>query len=355
MEVFMDKNKLFNSMNYINQEWVEQAKPTRNKRVSLKKNKKYKVYRNIAAAAAVVFAVSGITYTGAYAYQKYLKPQSNVNFSSHIDDDSTVSIYSSNNMENSKDSTVDVIWGNYVASGSRFYVSLTFKSKDGSPIIPNDESDMKPIIGSFNFEKVHVSLNGNSITDSRSGYLPIFFNGMSEDGTEIYAEMNLDYNDGTKFVGSTITISTENLRCAYATEDKEKREERQIATGEWSFETQVEDSSTGVICSKPDVQVPSVYKDGEYLTITDLESNGFEVALKGTGDIDFKYFGVEKGNALTVTLKNGTVVEADTKLSDLSGNAKTKLYDITYGLKKVVAVEDIDSIEWHGATIYKAE
>ena len=54
MEVFMDKNKLFNSMNYINQEWVEQAKPTRNKRVSLKKNKKYKVYRNIAAAAAVV-------------------------------------------------------------------------------------------------------------------------------------------------------------------------------------------------------------------------------------------------------------------------------------------------------------
>ena len=178
---------------------------------------------------------------------------------------------------------------------------------------------------------------------------------MSEDGTEIYAEMNLDYNDGTKFVGSTITISTENLRCAYATEDKEKREERQIATGEWSFETQVEDSSTGVICSKPDVQVQSVYKDGEYLTITDLESNGFEVALKGTGDIDFKYFGVEKGNALTVTLKNGTVVEADTKLSDLSGNAKTKLYDITYGLKKVVAVEDIDSIEWHGATIYKAK
>ena len=304
MEVFMDKNKLFNSMNYINQEWVEQAKPTRNKRVSLKKNKKYKVYRNIAAAAAVVFAVSGITYTGAYAYQKYLKPQSNVNFSSHIDDDSTVSIYSSNNMENSKDSTVDVIWGNYVASGSRFYVSLTFKSKDG---------------------------------------------------TEIYAEMNLDYNDGTKFVGSTITISTENLRCAYATEDREKREERQIATGEWLFETQVEDSSTGVISAKPDVQVPSVYKDGEYLTITDLESNGFEVALKGTGDIDFKYFGVEKGNALTVTLKNGTVVEADTKLSDLSGNAKTKLYDITYGLKKVVAVEDIDSIEWHGATIYKAE
>ena len=68
-------------------------------------------------------------------------------------------------MENSKDSTVDVIWGNYVASGSRFYVSLTFKSKDGSPIIPNDESDMKPIIGSFNFEKAHVSLNGNSITD----------------------------------------------------------------------------------------------------------------------------------------------------------------------------------------------
>lgn len=259
MEVFMDKNKLFNSMNYINQEWVEQAKPTRNKRVSLKKNKKYKVYRNIAAAAAVVFAVSGITYTGAYAYQKYLKPQSNVNFSSHMDDDSTVSVYSSNNMENSKDSTVDVIWGNYVASGSRFYVSLTFKSKDGSPIIPNDESDMKPIIGSFNFEKAHVSLNGNSI-NSGSDYLPIFFNGMSEDGTEIYAEMNLDYNDGTKFVGSTITISTENLRCAYATEDKEKREERQIATGEWSFETQVEDSSTGVICSKPDVQVPSVYK-----------------------------------------------------------------------------------------------
>lgn len=105
MEVFMDKNKLFNSMNYINQEWVEQAKPTRNKRVSLKKNKKYKVYRNIAAAAAVVFAVSGITYTGAYAYQKYIKPQSNVNFSSHIDDDSTVSVYSSNNMENSKNST----------------------------------------------------------------------------------------------------------------------------------------------------------------------------------------------------------------------------------------------------------
>lgn len=71
----MNGEKLFKSMNNINQEWIEQAKPA-NKPVIMRTRSK--IYRNIAAAAAAVIAISGLTYTGVYAYQKYLVPKSNV-------------------------------------------------------------------------------------------------------------------------------------------------------------------------------------------------------------------------------------------------------------------------------------
>lgn len=85
----MNGEKLFKSMNNINQEWIEQAKPA-NKPVIMRTRSK--IYRNIAAAAAAVIAISGLTYTGVYAYQKYLVPKSNVNFESHISGDSSVKI-----------------------------------------------------------------------------------------------------------------------------------------------------------------------------------------------------------------------------------------------------------------------
>ena len=73
----MDKNKLFNSMNYINQEWVEQAKPTRNKRVNLKKNKKYKTVteetemkKQMLALALLLCAVFAFALCTAAAYRR---------------------------------------------------------------------------------------------------------------------------------------------------------------------------------------------------------------------------------------------------------------------------------------------
>lgn len=56
----MNGEKLFKSMNNINQEWIEQAKPA-NKPVIMRTRSK--IYRNIAAAAAAVIAISGLTYT----------------------------------------------------------------------------------------------------------------------------------------------------------------------------------------------------------------------------------------------------------------------------------------------------
>ena len=91
----MNGEKLFKSMNNINQEWIEQAKPA-NKPVIMRTRSK--IYRNIAAAAAAVIAISGLTYTGVYAYQKYLVPKSNVNFESHISGDSSVNVYNTGNV-----------------------------------------------------------------------------------------------------------------------------------------------------------------------------------------------------------------------------------------------------------------
>lgn len=54
----MNGEKLFKSMNNINQEWIEQAKPA-NKPVIMRTRSK--IYRNIAAAAAAVIAISGLT------------------------------------------------------------------------------------------------------------------------------------------------------------------------------------------------------------------------------------------------------------------------------------------------------
>ena len=133
----MNGEKLFKSMNNINQEWIEQAKPA-NKPVIMRTRSK--IYRNIAAAAAAVIAISGLTYTGVYAYQKYLVPKSNVNFESHISGDSSVNVYNTGNVTSTEESNVDVEWGKYVANGGRFYIELTIKSKDGSPIIPNDDT-----------------------------------------------------------------------------------------------------------------------------------------------------------------------------------------------------------------------
>lgn len=143
----MNGEKLFKSMNNINQEWIEQAKPA-NKPVIMRTRSK--IYRNIAAAAAAVIAISGLTYTGVYAYQKYLVPKSNVNFESHISGDSSVNVYNTGNVTSTEESNVDVEWGKYVANGGRFYIELTIKSKDGSPIIPNDDT-LSPIIGTFDF------------------------------------------------------------------------------------------------------------------------------------------------------------------------------------------------------------
>jgi high-affinity Fe2+/Pb2+ permease len=54
----MNGEKLFKSMNNINQEWIEQAKPA-DKPVIMRTRSK--IYRNIAAAAAAVIAISGLT------------------------------------------------------------------------------------------------------------------------------------------------------------------------------------------------------------------------------------------------------------------------------------------------------
>ena len=99
----MNGEKLFKSMNNINQEWIEQAKPA-NKPVIMRTRSK--IYRNIAAAAAAVIAISGLTYTGVYAYQKYLVPKSNVNFESHISGDSSVNVYNTGNVTSTEESNV---------------------------------------------------------------------------------------------------------------------------------------------------------------------------------------------------------------------------------------------------------
>ena len=307
----MNGEKLFKSMNNINQEWIEQAKPA-NKPVIMRTRSK--IYRNIAAAAAAVIAISGLTYTGVYAYQKYLVPKSNVNFESHISGDSSVNVYNTGNVTSTEESNVDVEWGKYVANGGRFYIELTIKSKDGSPIIPNDDT-LSPIIGTFDFA---------------------------------------DTADSRDIVNHNISIDVKDLKCTYRNgEDNKTRETRTLATGEWSFETVLKSSSTGVLSTTPNISVTSSCNADQTINIDTLKCDGFVLDIYGTGNADFKWFGMSGKYAPVVHLKDGTVVSIDNKTSDLS--AKAGIMHISFALKQVISVDNIASIEWHGVTIYSAE
>lgn len=347
----MNGEKLFKSMNNINQEWIEQAKPA-NKPVIMRTRSK--IYRNIAAAAAAVIAISGLIYTGVYAYQKYLVPKSNVNFESHISGDSSVNVYNTGNVTSTEESNVDVEWGKYVANGGRFYIELTIKSKDGSPIIPNDDT-LSPIIGTFDFADTVIKISDETDQFKSTGTLyHLNYNGMSDDGSEIYAELIYVNADSRDIVNHNISIDVKDLKCTYRNgEDNKTRETRTLATGEWSFETVLKSSSTGVLSTTPNISVTSSYNADQTLNIDTLKCDGFVLDIYGTGNADFKWFGMSGKYAPVVHLKDGTVVSIDDKTSDLSAKAGTM--HISFALKQVISVDNIASIEWHGVTIYSAE
>lgn len=347
----MNGEKLFKSMNNINQEWIEQAKPANKPVIMITRSK---IYRNIAAAAAAVIAISGLTYTGVYAYQKYLVPKSNVNFESHMSGDSSVNVYNTGNVTSTEESNVDVEWGKYVANGGRFYIELTIKSKDGSPIIPNDDT-LSPIIGTFDFADTVIKISDETDQFKSTGTLyHLNYNGMSDDGSEIYAELIYVNADSRDIVNHNISIDVKDLKCTYRNgEDNKTRETRTLATGEWSFETVLKSSSTGVLSTTPNISVTSSYNADQTINIDTLKCDGFVLDIQGTGNADFKWFGMSGKYAPVVHLKDGTVVSIDDKTSDLSVKAGTM--HISFALKQVISVDNIASIEWHGVTIYSAE
>lgn len=253
-----------------------------------------------------------------------------------------------------RSSNVDVEWGKYVANGGRFYIELTIKSKDGSPIIPNDDT-LSPIIGTFDFADTVIKISDETDQFKSTGTLyHLNYNGMSDDGSEIYAELIYVNADSRDIVNHNISIDVKDLKCTYRNgEDNKTRETRTLATGEWSFETVLKSSSTGVLSTTPNISVTSSCNADQTINIDTLKCDGFVLDIYGTGNADFKWFGMSGKYAPVVHLKDGTVVSIDNKTSDLS--AKAGIMHISFALKQVISVDNIASIEWHGVTIYSAE
>lgn len=245
-------------------------------------------------------------------------------------------------------------WGKYVANGGRFYIELTIKSKDGSPIIPNDDT-LSPIIGTFDFADTVIKISDETDQFKSTGTLYYLnYNGMSDDGSEIYAELIYVNADSRDIVNHNISIDVKDLKCTYRNgEDNKTRETRTLATGEWSFETVLKSSSTGVLSTTPNISVTSSCNADQTINIDTLKCDGFVLDIQGTGNADFKWFGMSGKYAPVVHLKDGTVVSIDDKTSDLSVKAGTM--HISFALKQVISVDNIASIEWHGVTIYSAE
>ena len=180
------------------------------------------------------------------------------------------------------------------------------------------------------------------------------YNGMSDDGSEIYAELIYVNADSRDIVNHNISIDVKDLKCTYRNgEDNKTRETRTLATGEWSFETVLKSSSTGVLSTTPNISVTSSCNADQTINIDTLKCDGFVLDIYGTGNADFKWFGMSGKYAPVVHLKDGTVVSIDNKTSDLS--AKAGIMHISFALKQVISVDNIASIEWHGVTIYSAE
>ena len=235
-----------------------------------------------------------------------------------------------------------------------FYIELTIKSKDGSPIIPNDDT-LSPIIGTFDFADTVIKISDETDQFKSTGTLyHLNYNGMSDDGSEIYAELIYVNADSRDIVNHNISIDVKDLKCTYRNgEDNKTRETRTLATGEWSFETVLKSSSTGVLSTTPNISVTSSCNADQTINIDTLKCDGFVLDIYGTGNADFKWFGMSGKYAPVVHLKDGTVVSIDNKTSDLS--AKAGIMHISFALKQVISVDNIASIEWHGVTIYSAE
>lgn len=108
-----------------------------------------------------------------------------------------------------------------------------------------------------------------------------------------------------------------------------------------------------MLSTTPNISVTSSYNADQTINIDTLKCDGFVLDIYGTGNADFKWFGMSGKYAPVVHLKDGTVVSIDNKTSDLS--AKAGIMHISFALKQVISVDNIASIEWHGVTIYSAE
>ena len=125
--------------------------------------------------------------------------------------------------------------GKYVANGGRFYIELTIKSKDGSPIIPNDDT-LSPIIGTFEFCRYCNKISDETDQFKSTGTLyHLNYNGMSDDGSEIYAELIYVNADSRDIVNHNISIDVKDLKCTYRNGEDNKQEKQNLATGEWSL------------------------------------------------------------------------------------------------------------------------
>ena len=108
-----------------------------------------------------------------------------------------------------------------------------------------------------------------------------------------------------------------------------------------------------MLSTTPNISVTSSCNADQTINIDTLKCDGFVLDIQGTGNADFKWFGMSGKYAPVVHLKDGTVVSIDDKTSDLSVKAGTM--HISFALKQVISVDNIASIEGHGVTIYSAE
>lgn len=161
------------------------------------------------------------------------------------------------------------------------------------------------------------------------------------------------HDGGIKHIDTTMEhINTLLLRKNFL------RKEELITEGNWENKLLL-DGDVLAISNTVDVVIPAYNNPENSFTATSITIDTMKIKIDGVMNdgFDFKYFGFQGERTPVVILKDGTRLQADAKGPDggAMSNDNTKEVHMCFYVDSVINPKNVESIEFHGVTIWRAE
>lgn len=136
------------------------------------------------------------------------------------------------------------------------------------------------------------------------------------------------------------------------------RNEEIVAEGSWENKLLL-DGDILSITNEVNVVIPAYNNPDNTFTATGITIDTMKIKIDGVMNdgFDFQFFGSQGERTPVVIFKDGTRLQADAKGPDGGGmcNYNTKEVHMCFYVNSVMNPENVESIEFHGVTIWRAE